>query len=278
MLKPKTDKDNNSTKIEFNKVSEKIALDPLKSEWRKSLTAPQDDMWEAFTDSAEHWEINFQTNRIGYACVNTENRLLQFYLVPEWMQEGNIIFKQFIDREKIKEAMIGTNNPHFFSLAVHFQKSIEIRFYLFSDFLQEKVSEKNGKLRPGKTEDLEDLAKFCNISTGAPTDWLKGYISNLINKQEYFVFEHDGKILGICEVRKSESNPKVANLGMIVSPDHRKNGLGTFLLGKAKEIALERKLQPICGCDKNNIGSLKSIHKNGFRNVNQMLLFKFDSE
>ena len=57
-----------------------------------------------------------------------------------------------------------------------------------------------------------------------------------------------------------------------------KKYLGTFLLGKAKETAREWNLHPICGCDQDNIGSLKSIHKNGFRNVHQMMLLKFDAE
>ncbi|KAA3596306.1 MAG: GNAT family N-acetyltransferase [Calditrichaeota bacterium] len=264
--------------IQFENVSDNTIFDSLKTEWRKSLTAPQDDMWETFTEFAEHWKINFKNQTIGYACVNSDNCLLQFFLIPEWIQTGSSIFEKFAHQLKIQKAIIGTNNPHCLSMAMNFQESVEIQFYLFSDYLNEKVGDKEGTLRLVKIDELEKFVEFCHISTGGPKDWLSGYVSNLITKGEYFVFEEKGEILGICEVRKSETNPKVANLGMIVSPNHRKKGLGTFLLGKAKEISLEWKREPICGCEKENIGSLKAIHKNGFRSIHQMLLLKFGSQ
>jgi predicted acetyltransferase len=272
------EKNTNTHKFQFNKVTDTTVLEPLKAEWRKSLTAPQDDMWETFTNYADHWHINVNTQTIGYACVNDENRLLQFYVTPEWMPEGNAIFEHFVHQQKIKKAIIGTNNPLCFSIAMHLQKSVQIHYYLFSDFLQEKVIEKEGTIKSGKIKDIEKFVDFTHESTGGPKQWLEGYLSTLINKGGYFIFENNGEILGAFEVRKSDTYPKTAHLGMVVSPNHRKKGLGTFLLGKAKETAREWNLQPICGCDQDNIGSLKSIHKNGFRIVHQMMLLKFEAE
>lgn len=261
--------------FQFNKASDTSWLDPLKIEWRKSLTAPQDDMWESFIDDADHWEIQSNSQTIGYACVNKNNRLLQFFIVPEWMPEATFVFEQFIRQLNIKEAIIGTNNPMCLSIAMHFQKSVQIEGYLFADFLLAKINKKEGTISTAKIDHLEELVEFCHLSTGGPKEWLHGYISNLITKGEFFVFENEGEILGIFEVRKSKSNPTVADIGMIVSPLHRKKGLGTFLLGKAKETALAWGKQPICGCDKDNTGSLKCIHNNGFRSIHQMLLLKF---
>lgn len=62
---------------------------------------------------------------------------------------------------------------------------------------------------------------------------------------------------------------------MVVSPAHRKKGLGTFLLGNAKEKAIKWNREPICSCEKDNIGSLKSIENNGFRSIHQMLMLEF---
>ncbi len=264
-----------ATTFQFKKVSDTTSLDPLKMEWSKSLTAPQDDMWESFINDASQWEIAFNNQTIGYACVNKDNRLLQFFVIPEWMPEGTLVFEQFIHQLDIEEAIIGTNNPLCLSTAMHFQKSIQIEGYLFVDFLPTQVSKKEGTISLAKIERLEELVEFCHKSAGGSKEWLHGYISNLIAKGEFFVFENEVEILGTFEVRKSESNPNVANIGMIVSPLHRRKGLGTFLLGKAKETALAWSRQPICGCDKDNLGSLKCIHNNGFRSIHQMLLLEF---
>ncbi len=275
MQKENQDKNSQAPTVHFSQVADTMPLEPLKIAWRKSLTAPQDDMWESFIDQADHWAIHFNNQTVGYACVNKNNRLLQFFVVPQWLPEGTLVFEQFIHQLNIKEAIIGTNNPLCLSVAMHFQESIQIEGYLFADFLPAKVSEKEGTVSLAKIEQLEKLVEFCQQGSGGPSEWLNGYLGNLINKGELFVFEYEGETLGTFEVRTSDSNPNVANIGMIVSPRHRKQGLGTFLLGKAKETALAWGKQPICGCDKDNTGSLKCIHNNGFRSIHQMLRLKF---
>jgi len=232
-------------------------------------------MWEAFTDYADHWEINDESQTIGYACVNEDNCLLQFYLVAHWMQEGVSIFQQFIQQRNIKMGLIGANNPFCLSTAMHLQKSVEVNTYLFTDFFEAKRGVQKGVLKVATKGDLDNLVDFCHKSMGGPKEWLVGYIGNLIAKGEIFALTDGNEILGTCEVRKSESNSEVADVGMVVSTDHRRQGLGTFLLGKAKEIALQWNRQPICSCEKDNMGSLKAIQNSGFRSVHQMLLMEF---
>ena len=261
--------------FEFKKITNTNILNTLKVEWRKSLTAPQDGMWEVLTDLANHWELKDEKQTIGYACVDDDNRLLQFFVLPDWLQEGVSIFQQFIYQEEIKKGLIGTNNPICLSIAMHLQKLVEVDTYLFTDFLKVNTIEKDGVLKHAEKEDLEKLVDFCYKSMGGSQEWLNGYIGNLIEKGEFFVYEDGEEILGTCEVRRSESDQKVADVGMIVSTAHRRKGLGTFLLGKAKEKALQWNRIPICSCEKDNIGSLKSIQNNGFRSVHQMLLMEF---
>ncbi len=261
--------------FQFNKITDYSILNPLKEEWRKSLTAPQDDMWETFTDYSNHWELKDDTQIIGYACVNEDNRLLQYFVLPNWLQESEMVFQQFIRQQKIDNALIGTNNPIFLSTAMHFQKLVKVDTYLFSNFLNENIIVKEGTLRLAKSKDLIRSVDYYHKSIGAPKEWLNGYVGNLIDRGEFFLFEDGEEILGSCEVRKSKSNTEVANVGMAVSPEHRKKGLGTFLLGKAKEIAIQWDKKPICSCEKDNIGSIKSIQNNGFRSLHQMLLMEF---
>lgn len=265
----------NTKQYNFNKITDTSTLFPIKDDWQKSLTAPQDDMWESFMNYASHWEIKAENQTIGYACVNEENCLLQFYILPAWMQDGVLIFQEFIGQQKIDKAMIGTNNPFCLSVAMQVQQSVKVDTYLFTDVLKVEPIQKDGTLKAVELQDLELLVNFYNENMGAPKEWLNGYLGNLIEHGELFVLEHEQEILGTCEVRKSESDPKVAGVGMAVATAQRRKGLGTFLLGKAKEIAIEWDRQPICSCETDNTGSLKSIRSNGFRSVQQMLLMEF---
>ena len=191
------------------------------------------------------------------------------------VQNGVIALRQFLDQQKIKEAFVGTNNPTYQAIAMHLQQKVSVDTYLFRDFFKTDLKNEMGNLRAAETKELDRVVAFYHKSIGAPKGWLEGYLGNLVGKGEVHINEEADEILGACEVRSSTSHPKVANIGMVVSPDHRRKGIGSYLLGKAKEMAIYRGLQPICSCEKGNVASLKSIHSNGFRSVHQVLLLEF---
>ena len=262
-------------KYHFIKTRDSDKLEALKSSWQNSLTVPQDGMWEAFMNFAEDWLIQIDGQTAGYASVDTNNYLLQFFVLPKSLAEGPAVLQAFITQQNIKQGIIGTNNPVCLSIVMHIQRSVSIHTYLFTDYLPVQPTKKKAELTTANKQDLERLVEFCHTCTGGGKSWLRQYIGDLIVKKEYFFIENGDEIVGICEVRKSMSNPKVADLGMIVSPGYRKQGWGTFLMGKAKELAIQWDREPICSCEKENIGSLKAIYANGFRSIHQMLLILF---
>lgn len=261
--------------IYFTKVEDKKVIDSVKTEWKERFSAPIDDYYDYMINSGDHWSIKEGNQIIGYASIDNKNGLRQFFLSPLYLENGVAIFKQMIESHEIKEAHIATSNPICLSIAMHFQKSIEIEAYLFTSLLEGNLLEKEGAFRVAEPADLDTLVEFCHQTIEAPKDWLKEYIAKWIKRQEYFIFENEQEIIGICEVRTSDEKSNVACLGMVVSKNHRKKGVGTFLLGKAKEIALNRNHEPICSCDKDNMGSLKAIQANGFRAIHQMLKITF---
>jgi len=264
-----------SNSFNFNKSLDIENLAPLIQAWKKSLLAPEDGMWEVLTGYAQHWEVKTGNELIGYACVDDEERLLQFFLLPFWIQDGAEILQQFLNQANVQKGLIGTNNPIALSIAMQVQKSVVVDTCLFTDHLAIENSEQKGVFRSYGTDDPERLVDFYHGSMDGPKDWLRGYLGDLLTKGEIFILEDEAEILGACEVRKSASQTEIADLGMVVSAAHRRKGLGTFLLGKAKEVALSWDRQPICSCEKDNIGSLKSIQNNGFRSIHQMLLLEF---
>lgn len=260
----------------FNKIDHSESILSLVERWRKTLTAPQDGMWESFLEYATKVEIRADNRTIGYACLNDENQLLQCFLTEQWLEYGEEVLAELINQFEITSAMVGTNNPIFLSLCLPFQKTVEVHTLLFYDAL-EPVST-NYDLPPIKLawqEDLALLVNFYNESIGAPKEWLNQYLGNLISRGELFFLLQGSEILGTCEVRNSDSDVLVADIGMVVSKDHRLKGYGGYLLSKAKELAYDQGRKPICSCEAQNIGSLKSIHKNGFRSIHQILRLSF---
>ena len=259
----------------FKEITDASDLDEVKKDWLATLASPQDGMWEAFRHHAIDWGIYLDGSLIGYAVINDENQLLQFYLTPIHLANGESIFKNFVDQRNIQSGIVGTNNPQFLSLTLHFTANIQVHSYLFRAYHPVDIATKNGELKECQKEDLESVINFCHYSIGAPKEWLAVYLGNLIERKEIFFLEKDDTIIGTCEVRKSKTAPQYADIGMIVSPDFRKQGYGTFLLHEAKKIAIQQGRIPICSCEKDNLGSLKAIHNAGFVSTYRLLTVNF---
>ena len=232
-------------------------------------------MWESFRANATNYGIRHGQEWIGYVNVTVEGKLLQFYLTPSHMPWGIEIFTQFLGEYQLSSAMVGTNNPCLMSVALRNPKQVSIDTYLFRDFWNREIPKKEGQLKPCQNDDLKRVVDFCQVSMGAPVGWLTSYIGGLIERNEIFVLQQDQKIIGTCEVRQSLSAGQYADIGMVVSPDFRKRGFGTFLLKQAMRIAQERNKIPICSTEKDNIGSLKAIHACGFYSKYQLLDVSF---
>ncbi|MFT4537431.1 MAG: putative acetyltransferase [Saprospiraceae bacterium] len=177
---------------------------------------------------------------------------------------------------KISTGIVGTNNLSYLSIALNFVIELNVNTYLFRSNYEVNIEEKEGILKECQDEDIERIVNFYNYSIGAPKERLTGYIGGLIEKGEIFSFEKGDEIIGTCEVRKSTTAPAVADIGMVVSPDYRRKGYGTYLLYKAKTIALKWERIPICSCEKGNAGSVKSIHNCGFVSRYQLLSISFN--
>jgi predicted acetyltransferase len=259
----------------FYKITDVDELTILKKEWLDSLISPQDGMWESFRNNVLDWGIECDNKMIGYASIGEGNQLLQFYISPKYLLKGEVIFKEFIDTLKIKTGIVGTNNLVYLSIALNFVKELNVNTYLFRNNYEVNIDEKEGTLKEAQEGDIEKIVNFCHYSTGAPKEWLTNYIGELIEKKELFFLKNRDEIIGTCEIRKSTTAPEFADIGMIVSPDFRRKGYGTYLLNKAKTIALEWGKTPICSCEKENVGSLKSITNCGFVSKYQLISIVF---
>ena len=260
--------------IQFSPTTRDNLIDII-NHWLETLNSVQDDMWESFMDQSHHWSIRNDEEIIGYACINQENQLLQFYILPEHQNFGEIILSKLLSKKGIKDAMVCTNNPFFLHTALTLNTQVKSHSYLFSNPIHVSIPKRDWEMNQTNKNDLERVINFCHYSMGAPKSWLEQYLSNLIQRGELYIFEKDEIIMGTIEVRIRDHYPLSASLGMIVSPDFRGKGIGTYLLGQAKEMAIKMGKSPICSCELENMASLKAIHKNGFRSTDQMLKITF---
>ena len=138
----------------------------LHDKWLKSLTAPQDGMWEAFINMGTAWQVLFDGNIVGYASVGQDGRLLQFYIEPEHSEHGPYALESFIGKTNVSTAMVGTNNPLMLALCMHFQKNVSIDTYFFTEVVPTRLTFDFNELVPAISDDLNRIVEFCHESVG----------------------------------------------------------------------------------------------------------------
>ncbi|GJM33778.1 MAG: hypothetical protein DHS20C18_27790 [Saprospiraceae bacterium] len=254
-------------------------LSMLRPQLYSTLSIPLDGMWDQIIHQSNLWSI-FQKNKlIGYYSLDGEGRLIHFFLLPEYVVESQDIFRQVIQEHAIKTGLTFTNHPQYLSLSLDICTKVQVHSYLFTDGHQEAsvLPQFEGlDFTLVQLQDLDAVVAFGVTNVGAPAEWLKSYFENLINKEELFKLSSDRDIMGTCEVRGNTYQPQIADLGAITAQQHRKKGVGTFLLGQAKAISIQRKLIPICSCEASNIGSRKMIERVGFGSWHRILEIKYD--
>lgn len=263
--------------INFKETIPEKKLAQIQEDFYASLNFPFDGMWDEISHNADLIGIYENNFLMGYASLNPENELLNYYISPQFLNQSESIFKQLIQEKNIPSALVHTNNPTYLCASLSCCKKFKIHSLLFGDHRKviPILPEKGTTFITATKDDLINTVDFCVESMGGPVEWLRFYLAALIGNEELFCLLKDGKIIGTCEVRKSDSQPLYADLGVIVGTAHRRKGWATYLLAKAKSIARERDLQAICSCKADNIGSRKAIEKVEMRAFHRILKVTF---
>ncbi len=251
-------------------------LKDLKAQHLKTLSAPLDAYWEeALIGFADHYEFNIDGARSGFYCINSDNRLVAFHLSPEYATHGGNALSYIISEHRVSAALVGTNDSSFLSLCLDVAAGIQVHSLLFQD--NRKISgELTGfnqlSFNLASKDDFTDIFEhYCASSGSMDTESietgfenLKGYIRFVMDEHHIFVLREEGKLIATSECRISKTQKPYADLGMIVTEEYRRKGVGSYILGRTKAFCYERDLSPICSCEADNIGSKKAITRAGF--------------
>ena len=262
-------------------------LKDLKTQHLKTLSAPLDAYWEeALIGFADHYEFKIDGARSGFYCINSDNQLVAFHLSPEYATHGGNALSYIINEHSVPAALVGTNDSYFLSLCLDVAASIQVHSLLFQD--NQKIS---GELTGfnqlsfylASEDDFVDIFEhYCASSGSMDTEIietgfkdLKGYIRSVMDEHHIFVLREEGNLIATSECRISKTQKPYADLGMIVATEHRRKGVGNYILARTKEFCYERDISPICSCEADNIGSKKAITKAGFVSRHRIVLTEF---
>ena len=253
----------------------------LRKSFYDSLTSPFDGMWDELVhDHGQLWGFYDEDQLIGYCSKDNEGQLINFFLSENYSDQKVELFQRILFLLEIRYAIVSTNNPDFLVVSLEKSKKMKVHSYLFENT---KDVDESGvdqilntyEFQPALNDDFENLVLFCEKNIEANTGWLKTYLKRLIDRNEVHLLKNNDQIIASCEIRKSDTQPKIIDLGVIVDTSHRKKGIGSALMATGRKMSLAQNFSPICSCEQQNIGSKKMIENAGFTSTNMILKITF---
>jgi len=264
------------TKYTLTKT-EPAALADLKQQYLQQCSSALDGMWTHFTAAADHFAIVFDGKTVGYCIVNDEHKLLQFFAPT--LNDARPAFKQVLDELDITGAFTATSEASYLALCMDQQKSVAVNalmYHLETDTHFEAAAFPSGSdFKCLKSTDLAQSVAFGVQTLGMDAGWLQGYFGGLIAGEKLYGLWQDGTLIATGECRPSDSQSPYADVGMIVSKNHRKLGIATNVLRQLLHICVGKSLKAICSTEADNVGAQKAIANAGFTSHHRILEVTF---
>lgn len=262
--------------MNFPKTDLNPTVQEFRKQWYLDLYEPLDGMWEAlYIGGADIFLIQEDGLDLGYACIDAQKTLNQIFLQESHRYLMKGVIGELISSGLATSAQLGINDMVSFNACLSLSRSMEENTfnYRFSNHQKQILHHEPVSLRLVKAEDIDEVKSF--LKTEAGFDDTFGYTENLCNRNEMYLVEGGEGIMATGECRLSDTQPKYADVGMIVRGSYRKRGLGTRILTELNEIACSKGRIPICSTTIENIASQKAIERAGFYHTHTIFNIHF---
>ncbi|KYG72995.1 GNAT family N-acetyltransferase [Roseivirga echinicomitans] len=260
--------------MKFLKTNSTETIDSLGSELYQKLTTPIDAMWELlYIASSQHYFIEDEAKNIGYCCIDDGNSLLQIYLIDEFAHRMDKAITSLIESGLINSAKLSSSALVAFNTCLFHSKSIKPNTicYQHTNNVIQNVTPLNLEL--ATEEDISGIKTFLKEQVGMDDTF--GYTENLVTRQEIYFIKESDVIIATSECRMSDTQPEIADLGIIVSRDHQGKGMATQVMQTQVNRVLKAGRRPICSTTFDNVASRKAIEKSGFYCTNVIFDISF---
>ena len=241
------------------------AYELLSVDRRRTLAAPEDDMWATFADQAEPCALMVDEQLAGGFSVDQDNQMHAFYVRDDHESIAADLFQRVLDEIDIGAAMASTVDPVFLSLSLAAGGRAQ-PVALMYDYTAGAERRESVQLRVATPEDHAAAVVFDHGATGSPEAFLVPYVAERIDRGELYLLEAMGKIVATGECRADTRAPGNAHLGLVVGTELRGQGMGTRLMHTLTELCTLRDMTPRCSTEPANVAAQKVIRRAGFRN------------
>ncbi|MFW3147141.1 MAG: GNAT family N-acetyltransferase [Thermoplasmatota archaeon] len=246
----------------------------LRKEYINGLSQAQELYNEMMLRDATPYMIMVDVNEAGYLFLEG-SRLLEFHLRSEHVPDASEIFGTVLRELNVKKAVCQSFDHLFLSQCILHKKRMKVMGYLFREMIapEEPIEDKGLAFRTAGSEDLGLIEKFRD---GIFDDNEVKEIPYWIKKGSIMIFECGGnEFIGYGIFNRTVKEKEWYDVGMYVSPRHRKKGFGAYIVDRMIKHVEGMGGVPNAGCDVNNEASKRTLERAGFISKHLILEFVF---
>ena len=210
----------------------------------------------------------------GSCCLDEERRLLRFFVRPALQQHAVPLLRLALGELGAACMMVCTLDPGFLSAAMDVASRVESHSLLFAP-----VTDPEGlgleQLVQARLDDHARIVDFQEAATGAPRSFLEPYAHERLERGELLLYEPEGELLCVGELRRDAQQEGIAQVGLIVHAAHRSRGIGSRMLSSLVARSREQDLVPHCSTELANHAARRTIERAGFRANHRVLRVGF---
>ena len=249
--------------MQFVQTDDTSTISALRAALYQRFSAPIDAMWEMlYIAPSQAYLIDSGTQKIGYCSIDVNDNLLQIFLNDGYNHLMDCAVKSLIDSKLISGAKLSSIEPVSFNACLTYSRSVQTNTFCFQYSNRPLQNGSLLNLELVLQEDLQTVKSFLKDQIGFDDTF--GYTENLVQRRELYVVKGSGDIIATSECRLSDSQPEIADLGVIVNRAHQGKGIATQVLKQQAKRAQEVQRRPICSTTYDNVASKKAIEKAGF--------------
>ncbi len=173
----------------------------------------------------------------------------------------------------ISSARLSSSEPVVFNSCLFHSKSIKANTLCFQHSNKIIKNRASLNLQLVSKDDIPAIKIFLKEQVGMEDTF--GYTENLVARKEIYLIKESNVIIATSECRMSDTQPEVADLGIIVKRDHQGRGIATQVMQMQANRVLDSNRRPICSTTLDNIASRKAIERSGFYCSNIIFDIKF---
>jgi predicted acetyltransferase len=254
----------------------KTTIDKIKkyrTEYLNSLPEFQELYIELMINESDCYLLQKDGGKIGYAIINTDDVLIEFYVNNKYISGCYDIFKHVVNDLSVTEIYCKSFDSLLLSNCLLSSFPYTVIGVLYRDYVEPLVM-LDSAIKMIKS-DLSSVALFKkqddSIKELFETD---DQLTRFIKHENVFEFYKNDEFVGCGMVLITNPDWNYCDLGVWVKPSERGNKIGSQIILHLREFAIRNNLNPSCGCAFENIASQKTIERSGFVSKYKLISFR----